>query len=186
MTADHCRGTPPESRRDSRRDGLTQFMKSSIILYAAASALTPEHVPFPVSGGYGFLRVEERPGLSYAEALDVAKPLTGEVVLNSIAHPQEERLAGVFARLQTILVEQLGIEPADVKAAAPFYGRGPSDDGTLGCDSLDTVELVMAAEEEFDIDIPDEDAERLQTVGEAVLYIAQALHAKETKKLQAA
>ncbi|MFH1619080.1 MAG: acyl carrier protein [bacterium] len=67
-------------------------------------------------------------------------------------------------RVKKIIVEQLGVDAAEVSPSAQFV----SD---LGADSLDTVELVMALEEEFDIEIPDEDAEKIQTVGQALDFI---------------
>ncbi len=67
-----------------------------------------------------------------------------------------------------IIVEQLGIEEAEVKEESNFI-----DD--LGADSLDTVELVMAFEEEFDLEIPDEEAEKITTVKEAIDHISAAL-----------
>ena len=67
-------------------------------------------------------------------------------------------------RVQKIVCEQLGVSPEEVKLAASFI-----DD--LGADSLDTVELVMAFEEEFEIEIPDEEAEEISTVQNAVDYI---------------
>ena len=70
----------------------------------------------------------------------------------------------VEERVQKIVCEQLGVSPEEVKLAASFI-----DD--LGADSLDTVELVMAFEEEFEIEIPDEEAEAIQTVKNAVDYI---------------
>lgn len=70
------------------------------------------------------------------------------------------------ARVMEIIVEELGVEPDKVTPEASFV-----DD--LGADSLDTVELVMALEEEFGIDIPDEDAEKMRTVGDAVAYIEE-------------
>ena len=69
-------------------------------------------------------------------------------------------------RVKKIVVEHLGVEAEKVTEDASFI-----DD--LGADSLDIVELVMAFEEEFGIEIPDEDAEKLQTVGDAVNYIQQ-------------
>ncbi|MGA1195665.1 MAG: acyl carrier protein [Candidatus Latescibacterota bacterium] len=63
-----------------------------------------------------------------------------------------------------LIVDQLGVDADSVKEEAHFI-----DD--LGADSLDTVELVMAFEEEFDIEIPDEDAEKLETVGDAIKYL---------------
>ena len=68
------------------------------------------------------------------------------------------------------MVEHLGVEPDKVVEAASFI-----DD--LGADSLDNVELVMAFEEEFDIEIPDDAAEHIQTVGDAVKFIAERLAA---------
>ena len=67
-------------------------------------------------------------------------------------------------KITEIIVEQLGVKAEEVTAEASFV-----DD--LGADSLDTVELVMALEEEFGIEIPDEDAEKIQTVGDAIKYI---------------
>ena len=72
----------------------------------------------------------------------------------------------VEERVKEIIVEQLGVEEADVIPAAKFIED-------LGADSLDTVELVMAFEEEFDIEIPDEDAEKITTVGDAISYIKE-------------
>jgi acyl carrier protein len=67
-------------------------------------------------------------------------------------------------RVKEIISEQLGVEEGEVTPAAKFIED-------LGADSLDTVELVMAFEEEFDLEIPDEDAEKITTVGDAVQYI---------------
>ena len=70
----------------------------------------------------------------------------------------------VEERVKNIIVEQLGVEATQVVESAKFI-----DD--LGADSLDTVELVMALEEEFSIEIPDEDAEKIVSVGDAINYI---------------
>ena len=70
----------------------------------------------------------------------------------------------VVDRVRAIIAEQLGVKIEEVTDAASFI-----DD--LGADSLDTVELVMALEEEFGVEIPDEDAEKMTTVGDAVKYI---------------
>lgn len=67
-------------------------------------------------------------------------------------------------RIKEIIVEQLGVDGSEVTPDASFI-----DD--LGADSLDTVELVMAFEEEFDIEIPDEDAEKIRTVRDVVEYL---------------
>ena len=73
-------------------------------------------------------------------------------------------MASVEERVKQIIVEQLGVDEAEVTPTASFV-----DD--LGADSLDTVELVMAFEENFDIEIPDEDAEKIATVKDANEYI---------------
>jgi len=70
----------------------------------------------------------------------------------------------IFDRVKKIIIDQLGSEEAEVTMEASFV-----DD--LGADSLDIVELVMALEEEFDLEIPDDEAEKIRTVGEAVKYI---------------
>lgn len=81
-------------------------------------------------------------------------------------------MASVGERVKQIIVEQLGVDEGDVTPNASFV-----DD--LGADSLDTVELVMAFEEAFEIEIPDEDAEKIRTVKDAVDYINA--HVKGTK-----
>jgi acyl carrier protein len=82
-------------------------------------------------------------------------------------------------KVKEIIVEQLGIEEDDVTLEASFRGD-------LCADSLDIVELVMAVEEEFGIDIPDEDAEKIITVGDAVSYIESALDFPMTSDPKAA
>jgi acyl carrier protein len=78
--------------------------------------------------------------------------------------------ANIPDRVKQIIVEQLGVDAAEVTPNAHFVND-------LGADSLDTVELVMALEEEFDTEIPDEQAEKIQTVGQAIDYITT--HAKK-------
>jgi len=75
-------------------------------------------------------------------------------------------------RVKKIIVSQLAVDASEINPAAQFVQD-------LGADSLDTVELVMALEEEFDIEIPDEDAEKIKTVGEAVTYIKDKLPKKD-------
>jgi acyl carrier protein len=70
----------------------------------------------------------------------------------------------IEARVKEIIVNELGVEAEKVTTQASFVED-------LGADSLDTVELVMAFEEEFGMEIPDEEAEQLQTVGDAIKYI---------------
>jgi acyl carrier protein len=73
-------------------------------------------------------------------------------------------MADVVAKVKKIISEQLGVPEADVKPEASFVND-------LGADSLDTVELVMALEEEFGVEIPDEDAEKIATVQNAIDYV---------------
>jgi acyl carrier protein len=70
----------------------------------------------------------------------------------------------IEARVKDIIVDQLGVNADQVTTEAKFVED-------LGADSLDTVELVMAFEEEFDIEVPDEEAEKLQSVGDVITYI---------------
>ncbi|HPB67884.1 MAG TPA: acyl carrier protein [Candidatus Omnitrophota bacterium] len=77
----------------------------------------------------------------------------------------------VEEKIRSIIAEQLGVKVDEVTPQASFI-----DD--LGADSLDTVELIMALEEEFSVEIPDEDAEKMTTVGDAIKYIEE----KSTKK----
>ena len=73
-------------------------------------------------------------------------------------------------RVTALIVEQLGVSKDEANTKASFI-----DD--LGADSLDIVELVMSLEEEFDVEIPDEDAEKIQTIGDAVSYVKERLEA---------
>lgn len=79
----------------------------------------------------------------------------------------------VEERVKEIIVEQLGVDAAQVTERAKFVED-------LGADSLDTVELVMALEEEFSIEIPDEDADKIGTVGDAIQYISE--HSSASKE----
>ncbi len=73
-------------------------------------------------------------------------------------------MADLLEKVKNLIVEELAVDPSEVTAEASFI-----DD--LGADSLDVVELVMAMEEEFDLEIPDEDAEKIETVQDAVDYL---------------
>ncbi|MCX7005168.1 MAG: acyl carrier protein [bacterium] len=83
-------------------------------------------------------------------------------------------MASTAERVKDIIVKQLGVKPEEVTIDASF-----TDD--LGADSLDLVEVVMALEEEFGAQIPDEDAEKIKTVGDAVNYIEKNMLAGEAK-----
>jgi acyl carrier protein len=76
----------------------------------------------------------------------------------------EDQMENIEQRVKKIVAEQLGVSEAEVKNESSFV-----DD--LGADSLDTVELVMALEEEFECEIPDEDAEKITTVQQAIDYV---------------
>lgn len=78
-------------------------------------------------------------------------------------------MENIEARVKKIVAEQLGVNEAEVKIESSFV-----DD--LGADSLDTVELVMALEEEFECEIPDEEAEKITTVQQAVTYVSANLN----------
>ena len=82
-------------------------------------------------------------------------------------------MAAIEDKVRQIIIDQLGVDPAEIKPAASFV-----DD--LSADSLDRVELIMAFEEAFGMEIPDADAEKIATVGDAVNYIQS--HAKSVKQ----
>jgi acyl carrier protein len=84
--------------------------------------------------------------------------------VNSLSGGEGFMAKSVEEKVKEIIIEQLGVEEDDVNPNAKFIED-------LGADSLDTVELVMALEENFDIQIPDEDAEKIVTVGDAIQYI---------------
>jgi acyl carrier protein len=86
-----------------------------------------------------------------------------------LTNREETRLMSeksIEEKVKEIIVEQLGVNPEQVTPNASFIED-------LGADSLDTVELVMAFEEEFSVEVPDEDAEKLQTVGDVIRYIEE-------------
>ena len=77
-------------------------------------------------------------------------------------------MSNVAEKVKDIIIEKLGVDESEVTAEASFTND-------LGADSLDTVELIMEFEKEFDISIPDEQAENIQTVGQAVSYLEEQL-----------
>ena len=89
-----------------------------------------------------------------------------EVRTTNANHQQQQLMSdkSIEARVKDIIVDQLGVNADQVTTEAKFVED-------IGDDSLDTVELVMAFEEEFDIEVPDEEAEKLQAVGDVVTYI---------------
>ena len=91
---------------------------------------------------------------------------TGNNSVNCILLLIQMADASIEEKVKNIIVEQLGVGEDQVKPEAKFIED-------LGADSLDTVELVMAFEEEFDITVPDEDAEKLTSVGEVIAYIEE-------------
>ena len=86
-------------------------------------------------------------------------------------HPHLKKIiimASILERVQRIIVDKLGVDESEVTPEASFTND-------LGADSLDTVELIMEFENEFDISIPDESAEKIQTVGDAIKYLEEAV-----------
>jgi len=75
-------------------------------------------------------------------------------------------MSDLAAKVKSIIVEKLGVDESDISDDASFTND-------LGADSLDTVELIMGFEKEFDLTIPDEDAEQIATVGDAVKYLSE-------------
>ena len=78
----------------------------------------------------------------------------------------------ILAKLKELVIDRLNVEEEQIKPDASFVED-------LGADSLDIVELIMGIEEEFDVEIPDEDAEKLRNVGDALAYVKQKLGAEE-------
>jgi len=96
----------------------------------------------------------------------VAKSASHAITKPNANHPTKHPMSdkSIEERVKDIIVDQLGVSADQVTLEAKFVED-------LGADSLDTVELVMAFEEEFDIEVPDEEAEKLQAVGDVVTYI---------------
>ncbi|NNF04704.1 MAG: acyl carrier protein [Rhodothermales bacterium] len=76
-------------------------------------------------------------------------------------------MSDLSAKVKSIIVEKLGVDESDITEDASFTND-------LGADSLDTVELIMEFEKEFDVTIPDEDAEKIATVGDAISYLEES------------
>jgi acyl carrier protein len=109
-------------------------------------------------------RREPRCGLQHSPACGKKR---GAVEL---AENEGDPRMNIEQKVKDIIVQQLGVDPEKVKPEASFVED-------LGADSLDTVELVMAFEEEFGVEIPDEEAEKIRSVGDAVTYLKE--HVKE-------
>lgn len=92
------------------------------------------------------------------------------VANGTLNHSQEQqtKMSSIEERVKKIVAEQLGVKEEDIQNSASFVED-------LGADSLDTVELVMALEEEFETEIPDEDAENITTVQHAIDYVESHL-----------
>src|SRR5688572_30729086 len=101
-----------------------------------------------------------------SSVFEVAKSANDTITNRNANHQPSSPMSdkSIEERVKDIIVDQLGVSADQVTPEAKFVED-------LGADSLDTVELVMAFEEEFDIEVPDEDAEKLTTVGEAVAYL---------------
>src|ERR671917_1935073 len=111
-----------------------------------------------------------RRGKNWQKVPSIYLPL-GRGCFNRAPYPNqnEEKIMSdkpIEEKVKDIIVEQLGVNPEQVTPQASFIED-------LGADSLDIVELVMAFEEEFNVEVPDEDAEKLQTVGDVIKYIEE-------------
>ena len=84
--------------------------------------------------------------------------------MQPVPNQKEQRMSDIKSKVISIIVDKLGVDEAEVKPEASFTND-------LGADSLDTVELIMEFEKEFNIAIPDDQAEKIQTVGQAVEYV---------------
>jgi acyl carrier protein len=91
-----------------------------------------------------------------------------------IEEEEERTMADIAEQVRRIIAEQLMVELDEVTDDASFIED-------LGADSLDTVEMIMEIEDEFGIEIPDEDAEKIQTVGQAIEYVKQKVEAQQAK-----
>jgi acyl carrier protein len=101
---------------------------------------------------------------AFGLAMSMKPPITAGYCFCVTTNVQEDKMSDIAERVKKIVVDHLGVEAAKVTDNASFI-----DD--LGADSLDTVELVMAFEEEFNVEIPDDAAETIQTVGDAIKFL---------------
>lgn len=95
-----------------------------------------------------------------------------EIITPTCEEVSHVKMEDIMNRLKEIVVDRLDVEEDQIKPEASFVED-------LGADSLDIVELIMGIEEDFDIEIPDEDAEKLTTVGEAMDYVKEKLGVEE-------
>ena len=84
-------------------------------------------------------------------------------------------MATIAERVTKIIIDKLGVDETEVTPTASFTND-------LGADSLDTVELIMEFEKEFDVNIPDDEAENIQTVGQAIEYLAETIDGQRQSK----
>jgi acyl carrier protein len=120
----------------------------------------PEPICYRIAARCGRLDGERRPPARSAGELITSRA-------GSLMYKGKDDMSDVAERVKKIVVEHLGVEADKVVESANFI-----DD--LGADSLDTVELVMAFEEEFSVEIPDDQAETIVTVGDAIKYLEKA------------
>jgi len=86
------------------------------------------------------------------------------ILFFAVVKPKKNNMSDIATKVKAIIVDKLGVDESEVTTEASFTND-------LGADSLDTVELIMEFEKEFDIAIPDDQAEKISTVGEAISYI---------------
>ena len=104
---------------------------------------------------------------SYVDKNDESKAINKDTTINDTTDINSTKQ--VFVKVKSIIMDKLGVAEEEVTSEASFTND-------LGADSLDTVELIMEFEKEFNISIPDEEAEAITTVGQAVTYLTKRLH----------
>jgi len=124
---------------------------------------------FTKRGGYANLTIIKKINVKCLINLSVDVSLQPEKL--TFFHQQVlKNMANVADRVKKIIIDKLGVDETEVTLEASFIND-------LGADSLDTVELIMEFEKEFDVSIPDEQAEGIQTVGQAISYLEQNVNA---------